>query len=240
MAGHSHWATIKRKKEAVDAKRGKAFTKIVKEISMCAKTHGGDPAMNPRLRQLIDKAKDINMPQDNITRAIKKGTGELPGTHYEAHMYEGYGPHGIAVIVEALTDNKNRTVSDVRRIFTNNGGSLGETNSVSWMFERLGVVRVSGQGLTEDRLLELLLDFDIKNISCDDNLFTISADIKSLEAIKEVLKAENLTIESAEVEWVAQNTITLSADQAAKAYEFLEMLEENDDVQEVYTNLVEE
>jgi YebC/PmpR family DNA-binding regulatory protein len=158
MSGHSKWATIKRKKAAVDAKRGKEFTKLIKEITVAARG-GGDPAGNPRLRLLMDKAKEINMPLDNVSRAIKRGTGEMPGVSYEEQMYEGYGPHGIAVVLETLTDNKNRTVAEIRRLFSSQGGSLAESGAVSWMFTRLGVVEVSG-AQSEDQLLELLLDYE--------------------------------------------------------------------------------
>lgn len=238
MSGHSHWATIKRKKSAVDAKRGKIFTRLIKEITVAARSSGGDAASNPRLRQLIDKAKEANMPHENITRAIKRGTGELPGVNYESIMYEGYGPHGIAVLVETLTDNKNRTVSDMRNVFSKGGGSLAETGSVAWMFERLGVVRV--EGANEDQLLELLLDFDIKNITEDEGTFSISCDPKNLEEIKKVLSDTGLKIVTAEVEWVAQNTIPLKKEVAEKAYAFLETIEDHDDVQDVFTNIIEE
>ncbi|OQA36134.1 MAG: putative transcriptional regulatory protein [Candidatus Dependentiae bacterium ADurb.Bin331] len=236
MSGHSKWATIKRKKATIDAKRGKLFSRLSKEISVAARS-GGDISFNPRLRLLVDKAREANMPMDNITRAIKKGTGELPGAQYEAQLYEGYGPFGIAVMVDTLSDNKNRTVAEIRRIFTVKSGSLGESGSVNWMFAKLGVVQATGTGVTEDELLEKLIDFDIKDIAHDENVFTITCDTKSVEPIKNLVASLGLKVESAEVEWVAQNTTQLSTEQAEKAYEFLNELEEHDDVQNVYTNL---
>lgn len=238
MSGHSKWANIKHKKAAMDAKRGKAFTRLSKEISISARVSGGDLAANPRLRQLVDKARDINMPMDTITRAIKRGTGELPGVHYEAHTYEGYGPHGIAVIVETLTDNKNRTVADIRRLFTKGSGSLGETGSVNWMFKKLGVVRATSDGsITEDQLLEQLIEFDVKDITSEDNLFVITCEPKSLDEVKQGMHNAGLKIESADLEWVAQNPTDLEGSQAERAMAFLDELEEHDDVQNVYANL---
>ncbi len=236
MSGHSHWATIKRKKEKEDSKRGQAFTKLIKEITVTAKTGGGDPAGNPKLRLLIEKARDINMPIDNIQRAIKRGTGELPGVSYEAMLYEGYGPNGIAVIVDTLADNRNRIVSELRHVFTGKGGNLGETGSVSWMFEKLGVASVTG-ATSEDALLEKLMDYDIKDVKSDNGSFTVYCDPKSLEEVKKAIAEMNLKVESAEVDWVAKNLISLPDDQAKKAYEFLESLQDLDDVQNVYTNL---
>lgn len=237
MAGHSKWANIKHRKAAQDAKRGKKFTKLIKEITVCARVGGGDPTGNPRLRQLIDKAKDINMPSDNVTRAIKKGTGELPGAQYESIMYEGYGPHGIAVLVDALTDNKNRTVAEMRHLFSSKGGSLAEGGAVAWMFEKLGVVRVTGESISEDILLEQLIDYEVKDISVDDGMATITSEPKSLENIKTALQNQGYTIESSDLEWVAQNTTALQKGDSEKAVEFLEALDDHDDVQNVFTNL---
>lgn len=237
MAGHSKWANIRHKKGREDAKRGKAFTKLIKEVTVVARTGGGDPDHNPKLRQLIEKAKEINMPKENIERAIKKGTGELPGVHYEAISYEGYGPNGIAVLVETLTDNKNRTVADMRRLFSSKGGSLGESGSVSWMFERRGVIRAQDGSITEDELLEKLIDFDIVDITKDENLFSIVCNVKSLEEVKQAVASLNLTVESSDLEWVPKTATTLPDDQAQKAYVFLSSLDDHDDVQNVYTNL---
>jgi YebC/PmpR family DNA-binding regulatory protein len=236
MSGHSHWATIKRKKEKEDSKRGKAFTKMIKEITVAAKTGGGDPAGNPRLRLLIEKARDINMPIDNITRAIKRGTGEIAGVNYEAMTYEGYGPNGMAIIIDTLTDNKNRIVGELRHIFSGKGGNLAESGAVNWMFEKMGVLELTA-ALSEDDLLEKLIEFDLKDIKHDENFFSIYCDPKSLEAIKHALQSMNIKVEKSEVEWVAKTPISLPDEQAKKAYDLLDALEELDDVQNVYANL---
>lgn len=239
MSGHSKWATIKRKKAAIDSKRGKEFTKLIKEITVAARLGGGDVTANSRLRLLVEKAKEINMPMDNTQRAIKRGTGEMPGVHYEEQTYEGYGPHSIAIVIETLTDNKNRTVAELRRLFTVNGGSLAETGSVSWMFTRLGVVEVTG-AQSEDQLLELLMDFDVKDISSLENVWTIVCDPKSLEPIKKALHDAGMKVERAELDLVAQNYVTLTGEDYEKATEFLAELEDHDDVQNMYTNLKNE
>ncbi|KKP35503.1 MAG: transcriptional regulator [candidate division TM6 bacterium GW2011_GWF2_32_72] len=236
MSGHSKWANIKHKKAKEDAKKGKVFTKMIKEITILAKECGGEPASSPRLKTLIEKAKAANMPSENITRAIKKGTGELPGVNYEAQNYEGYGPYGVAVIVQTLTDNKNRTVSDMRRIFTRGGGSLAETGAVGWMFETKGVVKLTGK-TTEDALLESLLDFEIEDISKYEDTFTIICDPKSVDQVKKAVEAQGLKVESTEIEPVPKNMSELNDEQAEKVVAFLEELEENDDVQNVYSNL---
>jgi len=237
MSGHSKWSTIKRKKAVIDSQRGRAFTKIIKEISVAARVGGGDPGANPRLRTLLDKAKALNMPIDNATRAIKKGTGELPGTHYEAYTYEGYGPHGIAIIIETLSDNKNRTVAEFRHLFSAQGGSLGETGSVNWMFERMGVVKATGKKITEDDLLEKLFDYEINDIEVEDDYYSIYCSVKSLDQVKQAVEKIGLKVESAEIEWVAKTTVPLSDEQSEKALEMLSALEEQEDVQNVYTNL---
>lgn len=235
MAGHSKWANIKHRKAAVDAKRGKLFTRLSKEITIAAK-NGADPEGNPRLRTLIEKAREANMPIDNIQRAIKKGTGELPGASYEAITYEGYGPAGVAIIVECLTDNKNRTVADVRRVFTHKGGSLGETGSVSWMFEKKGVLK-GATSKSEDELLEHLMDYTIDDLSVAEGNFYITCAIKDLDVVKQALKALNATIESAEIEWVAKTTMELEEQDEQKLISFLDELEALDDVQDVYNNV---
>ena len=237
MAGHSKWANIKHKKAKEDAKRGKEFTKIVREITIAAKS-SGDLSANPRLRHLVDKAKDINMPQENITRAIKKGTGELPGVSYESITYEGHGPSGSAIMIEVLTDNKNRAVADLRAIFTRNNGHLGETGSVNWMFEHLGIVRaVSLSNTTEDILLEALMDYDINDISTHDDIITISMPIPSLHDVTEAVKNMGMKIEESQIEWVAKNLIPLDAEAEEKAFNLLEKIEDYDDVQNVYSNI---
>ncbi len=245
MAGHSKWANIKHKKAKEDAKRGKEFTKLVREITIAAKS-GGDLAGNPRLRHLVDKAKDINMPQDNIVRAIKKGTGELPGVSYEAITYEGHGPSGVAIMIEVLTDNKNRAVADLRALFSRNGGNLAETGSVNWMFERLGIIRaqvptilpaILKNVMNEDSLFEALIDYDIKDISVHDGVITISMPLASLHDVTEAMKKMNFKIEESQIEWVAKTLITLDPAAEEKAFALLEKVEEYDDVQNVYTNI---
>lgn len=241
MAGHSKWKQIKHKKAILDAKRGKAFTKLIKEITIASRLGGGDPAGNPRLRFLLDKAKDINMPQENYVRAIKKGTGELPGQAYEACSYEGYGPGNIAVIVDVLTDNKNKAIAELRHVFSRKGGRIAENGSVSWMFERLGVIEIEAPGQTEDSLLDLLLEHNVDGIRdikpSEDNFFTITCEPKALDEVKGALTAAGIKVTEAELEWVAPNTLTLEGEVEEKALEFLQALEDLDDVQNVYTNL---
>ncbi len=236
MSGHSKWANIKHKKAKEDAKRGHTFTKIIKEITVCAK-NGGIPENNPQLRQLIEKAKEANMPGDNITRAIKKGTGELPGVSYEAISYEGYGPGGTAVIIEALTDNKNRTVADLRHIFGRHNGNLAETGAVNWMFEKLGVIRGTIAGKTEDDLLEALMDYDINDISIEDGLTSITTGMAALFQVKDALVKLGMKVETAELAWIAKNNLDVDAETEEKAFGLFEALEDNDDVQNVYSNL---
>jgi len=236
MAGHSKWANIKHKKAKEDAKKGKAFTKLIKEITVSAREGGGNPDANPRLRLLLEKGREANMPLENAMRAIKKGTGELPGVSYEEYTYEGYAPYGIAVIVDALTDNKNRTVAEFRRLFSENGGTLGDLGAVNWMFEKLGVIHAQGK-TTEDELLEYLIDYDVQDIRIDNDTCSIYCDAKSITPIKEALEKKGLKIESAGLEWVAKNTISLSEEQTDKVIAFLSAIEDHDDVRNVYTNL---
>ncbi|HJM68634.1 MAG TPA: YebC/PmpR family DNA-binding transcriptional regulator [Candidatus Babeliales bacterium] len=237
MAGHSKWANIKHRKAAQDSKRGKIFTKLIKEITISARAGGGDPDGNPHLRLLLEKARHVNMPSENTTRAIKKGTGELPGVHYEAHMYEGYGPAGSAIIVEVLTDNKNRCVADLRKTFSRNGSNLAEGGAVSWMFQQLGVVRAKTAGLSEDDLLEALIDFDVNDIHVDGDHAVITCDKKELENIRKELTGKGLPIESAELEWIAKDPVEMDEKSTEKVYNFLEILDDMDDVQNVYSNL---
>lgn len=236
MSGHSKWANIKHKKAKEDAKRGHTFTKIIKEITVCAK-NGGIPENNPQLRQLIEKAKEANMPGDNITRAIKKGTGELPGVSYEAISYEGYGPGGTAIIIEALTDNKNRTVADLRHIFGRHNGNIAETGAVNWMFDKLGVIRGTIAGKSEDDLLEALMDFDVQDISTEDNLVSVTTGMASLFQVKDALVKLGMKVENAELEWIAKNNLDVDAETEEKAFALFQALEDNDDVQNVYSNL---
>jgi YebC/PmpR family DNA-binding regulatory protein len=241
MSGHSKWKTIKHKKGILDAKRGKAFTKLIKEITIAARVGGGDSGSNPRLRTLLEKSREINMPIDNAQRAIKKGTGELPGQSYEAYTYEGYGPGGIAVITEVLTDNKNRAIAELRHAFSKKGGVIGETNSVNWMFEKMGNITAhktdTTKNVTEDDLLEKLLDFDIADITLDDETFYITCNPKALDEVKKAVIDSGLKVESAEIEWTAKNTMSLNDEASEQALDFLTYLEELEDVQNVYTNL---
>ncbi len=238
MSGHSKWSTIKHKKAKEDAKRGQAFTKLIKEITVAARHGGGDPDANPRLRTLLEKAREVNMPIDNSTRAIKKGTGELPGVNYEEFIYEGYGPQGIAVIVETLSDNKNRTVASLRHLFSKMGGNLGESGSVNWMFEKLGVIRATAPGVKEEQLLETLLDYDVKDIQQEeDGVFNIMCDSKALDQIKLAVQKAGLKVEESAVEWVAKTNTELDAAGEEKALDFLSALQDDEDVQHVYTNL---
>ncbi len=237
MAGHNKWSQIKHKKAKEDSKRGYAFTKLIKEITAAARAGGGDPAGNPRLRVLLEKAKEINMPIDNSNRAIKRGTGELPGVNYEELMYEGYGPGGIAVIMETLSDNKNRTVASLRHLFSKMGGSLADSGAVSWMFEKQGVIRGTGQSVTEDDLIEALMEYDIKDIRNDDGLFSIICDPKQLDVVKAAAIKAGVTVENAALEWVAKTQTELESATETKALDFLSALQDHEDVQNVYTNL---
>ncbi|CDK30997.1 YebC/PmpR family DNA-binding transcriptional regulator [Candidatus Babela massiliensis] len=239
MAGHSKWSQIKHKKAKEDSKRGKLFTKLIKEISIVARLGGGDPAANAKLRLLLEKAKEINMPQENSVRAIKRGLGQLPGQAYESYTYEGYGPGNIGVIVEVLTDNKNRAIAELRHLFSKKGGIVAENGAVSWMFHRLGVIRIVANNVTEDSLIENLLDYDIKDINIDteNNIATITCDSRVLDEVKQALMDAGYKIDSAEIEWVPENTLSLNKEDEEKAYDFLSALEDLDDVQNVYTNL---
>jgi len=236
MSGHSKWATTKRKKAAIDSKRGKAFTKIIKEITIAAREGGGDPVGNPRLRLAIDNAKAVNMPADNIDRAIKKATGELEGVSYVELTYEGYGPGGVAVIVEVATDNKNRTVAEVRHIFSRNGGSMGEGGSVAWMFEKKGVVTLPRQGKSEDDLMEIILDAGADDLQTEEDFFIIQSSIESFETVRKAVADKNLSIENASLQWIAKNTINVAGEDAEKVIKLIESMEDCDDVQNVYTN----
>jgi YebC/PmpR family DNA-binding regulatory protein len=238
MSGHNKWSQIKHKKAKEDAKRGQAFTKLTKEITVAARAGGGDPAHNSHLRLLLEKAKQINMPLENSQRAIKKGTGELPGVSYEPGIYEGYGPYGIAVIVELLTDNKNRSVAELRRLFNEYGGTLGEAGTVAWMFERKSITTLKTQ-LSEDGLLELLIDADLEidDVQKVDDLISIIGEPKSAMRIKQVLDTIDCSMEDSTIGWVAKGKAELPEEKAAKAYEFLEALDNHDDVQNVFTNL---
>ena len=238
MSGHSKWAQIKHKKAHTDAKRGKVFTKIVKEIATAAKLGGGDPEGNPRLRTAIDNAKEVNMPHDNIKKAIMKGTGELPGVSYEEYLYEGYGPAGVAVMVEVMTDNKNRTVPEIRHIMSKNGGSLGESGCVSWIFEKKGYILVSKTKISEDMVMTVALDAgaeDMKNDPEEENFEIITAP-EDFAAVKEAVEKAGLPVDSAEVTMLPKTYVVLDEKTAEQMVRLIDALEDNDDVQNVYAN----
>ena len=235
MSGHSKWSTIKRKKGAADAKRGVIFTRLSKDITLAAREGGGSMDMNPALRLAVKKAKSSNMPSANIDRAIKKGTGELPGIKYEDFEYEGYGPHSVAILIEVMTDNKNRTFPEIKSIMTKNGGNLGESGCVNWMFEKKGIFTLQINNIEEDKLMELLENSDVEDIIFDDNLFEIivsSNDFKSISTIFENNQVEY----DGEISLVPQNFIQLNLDEANQVIKLLEIIENHDDVQKVHTN----
>ncbi|RLA81587.1 MAG: YebC/PmpR family DNA-binding transcriptional regulator [Deltaproteobacteria bacterium] len=236
MAGHSKWAQIKRKKAAQDAKRGKIFTKLIREIMVAARLGGGNPDNNPRLRAAIAAAKAENMPKENIERAIKKGTGELEGTHYEEVVYEGYGPGGVAVLVEAMTDNRNRTIADIRRIFSRAGGNLGAAGCVSWLFHKKGVITVDREGVSEEQLMEVALDAGAEDIKEGERDYEIITDPKDLEKVKKALEEAGISYQVAEITMYPQTTVKLEGKEAEQMLRLMEMLEEHDDVQRVYAN----
>jgi YebC/PmpR family DNA-binding regulatory protein len=236
MSGHSKWATIKHKKGALDAKRGKIFTRLIKEITIAAKQGGGDPDGNPRLRGAIAAAKAENMPADNIKRAVQRGTGELEGVSYEEITYEGYGPGGVAVIIDVLTDNKNRAVSEIRHAFSKNGGNLGESNSVSWMFSKKGVIVIAKPAVSEEKLTEVVLDAGAEDLSDEGDTWEVLCDPKDFEAVTNALKAANITPEHAEVTKIASTYTKLEGSQANAMIRLLETIEDLDDTQNVYSN----
>ena len=235
MSGHSKWATIKRKKAVLDSKRGKIFTKLIKEITIAARA-GGDINGNPRLRLAVDNAKAQNMPMDNIERAIKKATGELEGVIYHELTYEGYGPAGVAVVVEVATDNKNRTVAEVRHLFSKNGGSMGETGSVAWMFDRKGVITLPVEGKKEDDVMEIVLDAGADDLTTEEDYFEVTTTIESFETVRRTLVDKNFTVENASLQWIAKNLIEVKGEDAEKVVKMIESLEDLDDVQNVYSN----
>jgi YebC/PmpR family DNA-binding regulatory protein len=236
MSGHSKWATIKHKKGALDAKRGKIFTRIIREIIMAARIGGGDPEKNPRLRKAVLDAKAANMPSDNVKRAIQRGTGELPGATYEEIMMEGYGPGGVALLVELTTDNRNRTVSEIRHAFSKNGGNLGEAGSVAWMFHKKGDIVVPKSAAKEDDLMTIVLDAGGDDLKDDGDNWEILTDPSAFEPVVEALKKAKITVASAEIGMIPQNYIKLEGQSAGTMIRLIEALEELDDVQHVYSN----
>lgn len=235
MSGHSKWATIKRKKAALDSKRGKIFTKLIKEITIAARA-GGDINGNPRLRLAVDNAKAQNMPMDNIERAIKKATGELEGVIYHELTYEGYGPAGVAVVVEVATDNKNRTVAEVRHLFSKNGGGMGETGSVAWMFDRKGIITLPAEGKKEDDVMEIVLDAGADDLTTEEDFFEVQTTIESFETVRRTLVDKKFTVENASLQWIAKNLIEVKGEDAEKVVKLIESLEDLDDVQNVFSN----
>ena len=236
MSGHSKWATIKHKKGATDAKRGKIFTRLIKEITIAAKSGGGDPDGNPRLRTAILAAKAENMPADNIKRAIQRGTGELEGLSYDEITYEGYGPGGVALIVEVLTDNKNRAVSEIRHAFSKNGGNLGAEGAVAWMFSKKGVISIAKDAASEDKLMEIVLESGAEDLNDEGEHWEILADPADFEAVTNALKAAKIPTETAEVTKIASTYTRLEGSQANAMMRLLETIEDLDDTQNVYSN----
>ena len=236
MSGHSKWASIKHKKAAQDAKRGKIFTKVIRELSIAARIGGGEPDTNPRLRKAIADAKAVNMPADNIKRAIMKGTGQLEGVSYEEIAYEGYGPGGVAIYVEALSDNKNRTVSELRHIFTKNNGHIGESGCVAWMFNRKGYIVVEQEKASEDKLLEIILDAGAEDLREDGSNYEIFTPPEEFEAVVNALKEHDIELAASNLGYIPKNYIKLEGKHAQQLLKLMEELEDHDDVQNVWAN----
>ena len=237
MSGHSHWATIRRKKSAVDAKRGKLFSKLARVITVSAKNGGGDLDTNLALRYAVDKAKAANMPNDNIDKAIKKGTGELGGEQLEEILYEGYGPGGVAILCEVLTDNRNRTASEIRKIFELKAGSLAGAKSVAWKFDKKGLFAVALDAVDEETLMELILEAGADDMVSGAQTYEITCSPGAFQDVSAALAAKEIATEVSEISMIAQNTVSLDADGARKVLSLLENLEDNDDVQNVYSDL---
>jgi YebC/PmpR family DNA-binding regulatory protein len=237
VSGHSKWSTIKRKKGAADAKRGRIFTRLIKEITVVARMGGGDPEGNPRLRSAIATAKSENMPKDNIERAIKKGTGELEGAVYEEISYEGYGPAGVAVLVDCMTDNKNRTVADIRHAFSKSGGNLGESGCVSWMFDKKGSILVDKEVMGEEELMDKALEAGAEDVVEEDNVYQVVTTPDDFEGVREALEADGVKFIEASVSMIPQNVVDITEEKSARQIlRLLESLEEHDDVQNVFSN----
>jgi len=236
MSGHSKWASIKHKKGAAAAKRGKLFTKLIREITVAARASGGKSEANPRLRMAIQKAKESNMPQENIERAVKKGTGELEGVHYEEVIYEGYGPGGIAIMVEVLTDNKNRASGAIRNIFAKKGGNMAGQGSVNWIFEKKGYIVINKSEIEEDKLMSIALDAGAEDMKAEDTTYAVTTLQGDFEKVRKALGDNKIKIEAAEVTSVPKNTIKVTGENAEKVLSLVNELEDNDDVQHVYAN----
>ena len=236
MTGHCHWARIKHKKGVTDSRRGKLWSKLARNIIVAARAGGGDPSMNLSLRYCIDKAKEANMPNDTIDRAIKRGTGDLDGASFEEITYEGYGPNGVAIMVVALTDNRNRTAPEIRKIFEHRGGSLGGPGSVSWMFEKRGVITVSAADATEEQLMEATLEAGAEDIREQDTVFEIHCPPTEFENVKKALADAGIAVQSADLTMLPQTTVALEGEAAKKMLDMMELFEDHDDVQNVYAN----
>ena len=237
MSGHSKWSTIKRKKAVVDAKRGKVFTTLIKEITIAAREAGSDINSNPRLRQAVSSARDANMPQDNIKRAIMKGTGELPGVTYEECTYEGFGPGGVAIFMEVVTDNKNRTVAEIRHLITKYGGNLGENGSVSWMFDKKGQIIISKSEQDEDNLFEDSINAGAEDFDGDEDNFIVKTDPLEMMNVRKNLEDNGCKVDSAKVEMIPKSLHKIDKDKSEKAIMLLESIEDHEDIKSVYTNL---
>ena len=236
MSGHSKWHSIKHKKAATDSKRGKLFTKTIKELTVAARQGGGNPDSNPALRMAISKAKQANMPADNIDRAIKKGTGELEGVNYEKIMYEGYAPAGVALYVEVLTDNKNRTIAEIRNMFAKHGGNMAGSGSVSWMFEMKGYIAIAKETIAEDALMSIALESGAEDMTSEGDTFEIKTLPQDFEKVKQVLDDKSIKVESAEITMIPKSTIKVVDEKAKQILSLVDALEEHDDVQNVYAN----
>ena len=237
MSGHSKWSTIKRKKGAEDAKRGKLFTRLAREITVAARDGGGDPGANPALRLAIEKARNANMPKDNIERAIKRGTGELAGGQLEEVIYEGYAPHGVALLIKCLTDNRNRTIADVRRIFNRNNGNLADAGAVTWMFDTKGYITVARDDMDPDDIFMMAVDAGAEDVEVSDTFVEVYTEPGDLHEVREGLVGQGLTIEDAELSQVPKTLMTLGEKETRQVMSMIEALEELDDVQQVYSNL---
>jgi len=237
MSGHSKWATIKHKKAATDAKRGNLFTKLIREITVAAKNGGGDPVSNVRLRTAIDRAKQSSMPQDNIDRAVKKGTGELEGVTYEEFTIEGYGAGGVAVMVEVMTDNKNRSTAEIRNIFSKKNGNVAGAGSVGWMFQKKGYIEIDKKAYPdEDKIMGIVLDAGGQDMQTEEDVYAVTTETKDMEAVKKALDAEKIKVKSADITMIPSTTVKLEGEKAKQVLGLVEALEDHDDVQNVYAN----
>ena len=236
MSGHSKWSTIKHKKGATDAKRGKIFTKVIKEITVAARIGGGDVDGNPRLRLAVQKAKEGNMPQENVTRASKKGTGELEGVQYQEISYEGYGPGGVAIFMEVMTDNKNRTISELRAALDKNGGNMGENGCVAWIFEKKGIITIMISEKDEEELLELVMDAGGDDLQTVDDYYEITTSVESFESVRKSIENSGLKVQSAQLTRIPQNTVNVEEKNCKSLLRLMDMLEDHDDIQKVYSN----